>query len=107
MAGMSTPQPCGTRENDFFVVTTHLLNDFQTFPVNTLLDFFGPRIANSAIIAIAAMALAENISSTIASRSASLRYGKAQRQLISARRRELFPSRPAKRFSVASKRVAE
>ncbi len=27
-------------KNDFFVVTTHLLDNLQTFPVNTLLNFF-------------------------------------------------------------------
>ncbi len=65
-------------KNDFFVVTTHLLN---TRPSSQhAVEFFGPRIANSTIIAIACGAVGEHlIDNRFALSFATLR--KAQRQI--------------------------
>ncbi len=65
-------------------------HDFQTFPVNTLLEFFRPRIANSAIIAIACGAVGEH-PSTIAM---PLRYaaGKHNDRLPAPGDEQLFPA---------------
>ena len=96
MAGISTAQPCGTRKITFSLLRR--ISSMISSPCQSTRGwiFSGPRIASSAIIAIACGAVA-NISSTIASRSASLRSGKQRDRLINARRRELLPSFPAKR----------